>query len=479
MPPNNAIRTSKNALMLLSGTLIRMVASFAFVLYLAKTVGVATFGQFAIATHYFELFLSLTSTAAAILLTRDVSRWPKRLPTLLTASVTIVSVLCLLAPLVLLLLGYLFSYSADTIQASMVTCLALFPAAIAALFEAILVARERAEFIALGTFVESLFRLVLSFATISMGGGIIELMWILVLSRAVQVIFYWGCVRKITTIHYHFNLAATRRMALRWRIFATENWLATIYQSLDIILLSWLGGEVATGLYSAAWKFIRLGSVVAKSFTTAVFPIMLRMHSKSRTAFDRLFQQAVRVMCLLALPAIIGITVMADRIVAILYDESFSAAVPVVRILIWVLLVEFLNPFLSHALFAQGKQSRSAIVAGISLLFNGVATYLLIDRFGASGAALGTVLAGFVATIFYMLFSMSKELCWRVSVTMMKVLVASLGMGFVVHSLHDWSWPLILLPALLSYIGLLFIVQAVRSTDLQEIRSFLFTRATT
>ena len=83
---------------------------------------------------------------------------------------------------------------------------------------------------------------------------------------------------------------------------------------------------------------------------------------------------------------------------------EFQDAVPVVRILVWILLVEFLNPFLSHALFAQGRQARSAFVAGISLVFNATATFLLVHKYGAAGAALATVLSGFVATIFYSAF---------------------------------------------------------------------------
>lgn len=473
-----ALRTSKNAAMLLVGTMTRMIASFAFVIYSAALLGLEGFGKFSIAVQYFELFLSLCSSGIAIMLTRDVARWPTCANKLLTSALILVSLLCFSTPILMLLVGLSLQYSNDTVWALLIGSAAVFPAAVSNVLEAVFVARERAEFVTLGTAVESSLRILLSFAMLWLGFGLLALMFVIVVVRVVLVAIYVVGLVRIGGIQWRFERSATLRFLARWRVFAAENWMATIYTNLDVVVLSGVAGEAAVGVYSAAWKFVRLGSVVAKSFTTAVYPVMSRMYAESKESFKRLYRNTIRAMCALALPAVIGVTILTDRIVDLLYTDEFADAVPVLRVLIWVLLLEFLNPFLSHVLFAQGRQHRSMVVAAVSLVLNAVATCVLVAQFGAIGAALGCVLGGFVATVCYLAFAMPWSEVLRTAGVMLRVLLAAAGMGAALYFVRDASWLTIALMSFVVYGGLLFVVQALRFDDFRYFKSTFLARAT-
>jgi O-antigen/teichoic acid export membrane protein len=461
-----ALRTSKNTLMLVVGTLARMVAGFAFVLYSADSLGVEGFGKFSIASLYFELFLGLAATAMGTLLTRDIARW-RRAATSLFGSAMVGSLgMCLLAPLAMFPLAWGFGYSNDTIQAIGLAAIAMFPASICVLAEAAFVARERAEFVTMGSIVESLFRVISGIVLLKLGFGIIALIMILLVSRVLLLVAYLPLLLTIMPAPWGFSWRRTARFAKRWRVFAAENWMAAIYTNLDVLVLSALAGESAAGVYTAAGKLVRLGTVFTRSYTTAVFPVMARLFGESQDSFQRLYHQTIRFMCAMALPAIIGVSVLADRIVELLYNDQYADAAAVLRVLMWVLLVEFLNPFLSHALFAQGRQHHSMRVAAISLFANSIASVTLVYYFGAVGAAVACVFSGAVATCCYMNYAMSRTELIETATIGLRVLVAACGMGVVLQVVHQQSWVLIGFCGVVIYFSLAYLVHAIRREDL-------------
>lgn len=474
---NVARRTGKNTLMLLFGTLFRMFVSFAFVVFAADRLGVEGFGIYSIGIHYFELFLSLSATAIGILLTRDIAKWKRRANELTTSACVFALLLAVLGALMMVGLTMLFQFSTVTSQVIMVASLALIPAALSAVLEAVLVAHERAEFVALSVSIESTIRVLASIGAILMGYGLATLFAILIITRVVQLLVFYVSVRHVAALQFSFSTRGFSRFTRRWRMFAAENWMATIYTNLDVLVLSWLTNEVAVGLYSAAWKIVRLGSVAAKTYTTAVFPLLARLHQQSIRQFEKVNMDTIRLMCVIAIPIVIVTSVLSDRIIGLVYySGKYTDAIPVLQVLIWVLLLEFLNPFLSHTLFARGRQDRSMYVAAIALVVNTVATLALVHNFGALGAAFGTVIGGLVATICYMKFALTRSEIIKTTHSVLRVLLASCIVGLALLLVRDANWFVLGLVGLLIYPALVWMLRLVSQRDIDLLRSIVVSK---
>lgn len=470
-------RTGKNAAMLLAGTMFRMVAGFAFIVLVANVLGVEGFGKYALVVHYYELFIGLTATGAGILLTRDIARWHQQRDRLFSSAAVLVIVLGLLSPIPLLGLAIVFRYPLDTTTALTVACLGMIPAAIGVLYEAVFVALERAEFVSIGAAFESLVRVGAGTVVLFMGGHILELTIVMVVSRILLLLVYYFSLRRICDHHWQFSWRTFKRFAFRSRVFFAENWMATIYTSMDVIVLSAFVGETAVGLYSAAWRYVRLGAVVAKSFTTAVFPLLTRAHLESPVKFRQITQHAVRIMAMISIPVIAGVNVLPERVVQLIYKPEFADAAPILQILIWVLLLEFVNPFLSHCLFSQGKQRLSMIVASIGLMTNITLMLTLVPAFGSSGAAMACVGSGFMATLCYLYFTREQGMLRVFAIETARIAVAGIVMGVCLQGVATQSWLIVGSVAVFVYGSMLLVVQAIRLNDLKFIRQQFFQRA--
>ena len=463
--------------MLFSGSIARMVATLALIFFAANQLGVAGFGKYSIIVHYFELLISLSATAACILLTRDAARWKRNRDKLFTAGMVVVSGIAFLAPLALIPLGLAFRYSNDTLLGLAIACFGLVPAAIATLYEAVFVASERAEFITIGTSLECFGRVLLSILLLHFGFGIVEMSCVMVVTRMALAIFYYAMLRKVCDHRLRFCRKTTFRFLKRWRVFAAENWMATIYTTMDVIVLSLVWGEAAVGLYSAAWRYIRLGAVAARSFTTAVFPTLTRLYNESHTAFEQMFKHSFRIMCMISLPVIILVSVIPERVVNLMYRHQYEAAAPILQVLVWMLLLEFINPFMSHILFSQGKQRYSMYVAAVGLATNTLLMFIMVPRLGGVGAAIACVATGVIAALSYLYLSSELRLVATMLFESLRVLIAALVMGGVVGLIPDSSW-FVIGPTCLGVYGvMLLVVRAVRIQDFQVLKLKFFPEA--
>jgi O-antigen/teichoic acid export membrane protein len=402
-----ATRVTKNASMLLMGTVARMVFTLAFVVYLARYLGPSGYGKYALTTQLFELALSLTATGFGILVTRESAKSIDWLSRHLASLVAMIVTLSIVAAGILAAIAMLAGYEPDTRLAIYIACAAIIPAALNTVAEAAFIAFEKAEVVASGTALEGMLRIALCFVALLAGYGLLSLFVILVATRWLQFTGYAFLLRRrLPAVEFRMNVGEIRSLAHEWRVFAAETWVATLYLSLDVVLLSLFYGETAVGLYDAAWKLIRFGPVAANSFTTAVFPYISRLYVNSKDTFQLVSEQSIKYILAGTLPAVLGITIFADRIVLFMFSAEFAASANVLRVLAWLLIPQFLNSFLSRVLYARGQQRHSLAVSAVGLTtFLGVA-FLLIPSYAAVGTAWTMVISSYAALIAYFWYSM-------------------------------------------------------------------------
>lgn len=467
---NAGLRVVKNTLALSAGRTSVLFLAFVFTVYAARLLGVEDFGKFSLARGYFDLLLNLCATGLCIVMTRDIAQRPDRAMPYFACSSTLVLALSALASGAILGLGYALGYSQDTQTALVIACLALGPAAVSVVLEAMFVAYEQAELVTLGTVLENVLRTALSIAALGLGFGLLSLFWILLGTRALMLAFYLIVFHvRIAPLRWSFDWAFFRRMLHDWRVFAAENWLANIYWSLDFVVLSMFYGEAVVGLYAAAYKILNLGNALASSYVNAVFPYISRLFSQSAEDFRRVKLVSFRYMLALCLPMVVTMYALADRIVVFLYTDAYAEAVPILQVLIWILLLRFVIPFLSHILFARGEQVRSLQVAVVSLVVHAGLAFALIPPYGAIGAASALLLAASIGFCGYFFFAFRDGGLGDAILAATRPAGVAVGLGLLVVVLREVALvPLIGLLGV-TYVGLLFAFGLLAAKDLQMI----------
>jgi O-antigen/teichoic acid export membrane protein len=454
--------------MLLLGNMLRMLFTLSFVVYAARFLGVAGFGTYALAQNLIELTLGLSATGLGILITRETAKSGQWLQRHLAPALVLVTALAAVAGCVLVLFVQLAGYALDTRLAVMIGAWSLVPAAMGVLAEAVLVALNRSKYVGIGIAAESFARITLGFAALSLGFGLASLFVVLIATRVAQLLFYGSLLaRRLPTLEWRITIGSLRVLVREWRVFAFENWMSTLYLSLDVVLLSLFHGEAAVGIYEAAHKLIRFGAVAARCFTTAVFPYIARLHVEAKETFQWVNLQTTKYFLAVILPVVIMITLLAQQIVSVVFDEAYADSIPVLQVLAFILIPQFLNPFLSHVLFARGDQRQSLIVAAVALSVFIAAALLLVPTWRAVGTACASLIAAMTALGCYLSFVAAGSAGQRLAALLVRQAIAGGILGGLIFFMRGQGIMLPLVVGFTVYIVALVGLRVVSTSDLK------------
>jgi O-antigen/teichoic acid export membrane protein len=174
--------------------------------------------------------------------------------------------------------------------------------------------------------------------------------------------------------------------------------LLVVYGTIDVPLLQAMTGSDEVGWYALAYRWVSVPAFFAATVATAFFPALSAEGVEVTESFKRLANRALRLVVFVATPAAIGIALIAEPFLAILYKGEFEQAVPLLRILALHIPVVGMDIILGSVAMAADRQRQWVIVSVAAAIFNPVLNLAAIPQSqhffhnGAIGAATVTVL---------------------------------------------------------------------------------------
>lgn len=215
-------------------------------------------------------------------------------------------------------------------------------------------------------------------------------------------------------------------LARPWRLLATEarsfiaygfpvavSTLAVgIYHRIDQVMLHNMVNDRVLGNYVAAVRLTELVNVLPIAVMASVFPI-LSQTAMEHDRFHHYLRLSFRSLMVVAFAGCIFATLFAGPIVHLLYGEKFTAAGPILAVLIWSEVPVFFGVVMSNALVARNLQNYLPLATGVGAAANVALNLYLIPRWGAMGAAWATNISYTLAgIILFLVFPRTRSLAW-------------------------------------------------------------------
>jgi len=181
-------------------------------------------------------------------------------------------------------------------------------------------------------------------------------------------------------------------------------------------------------------------------------------------------------MLILGIPIAVGTTLLADRIITLVFGDGYAPSVVVLQLLIWSLVFIFANAPFFRLFESTNKQMVVTKITGLMVIVNVAINLVLIPRFSYVGASIAMLITEFlvVALTFFLAekdFHVLKKT--ELASILLKVVSASALMGLFIAYLHNLNLFLVIVLASLLYFGTLYVVKGIEKEDIMLIKSIL------
>ena len=176
-----------------------------------------------------------------------------------------------------------------------------------------------------------------------------------------------------------------------------------VYTLLDKVMIGVIIDDKSeVGYYDQAQKIIKMLLTVVTSLGTVMIPRMANTFANGNMKqIKEYMKKSFRFVYILSIPMIFGIIAVADKFVPVFFGDGYEKVSIIMKVISPILLVIGLSNVIgSQYLLPTKRQKEFTISVTCGAIANFIVNFIMIRKYGAIGASIGTVIAEtIVATI--------------------------------------------------------------------------------
>lgn len=175
------------------------------------------------------------------------------------------------------------------------------------------------------------------------------------------------------------------------------NLIISLYIQLNSIMLGFISGDDAVGYFTAGTKITHIGLTLISSLGTVLLPRcshLLKIGDKE--GFASVINKSLNVTLALSLPMTAGLILLATPVTMIFCGGEYMDAIPVLYLNAPVIIfISLTNVMGIQILYPMDKVNLVILSVSGAAILNLILNFILLPEYGATGAAISTLIAEF------------------------------------------------------------------------------------
>ncbi|AKB46569.1 hypothetical protein MSKOL_0792 [Methanosarcina sp. Kolksee] len=471
-----AKKIAKNSGVLFFSQVFSYILGLFYVMYTARYLGAEGFGIISFALSFSGILGIFTDLGLDTLTVREVARDKSLASKYLGNTFTMKIILSILTVSLTALIFNLISYPAQTIKVVYIVTFSVIVSSFSKTFYSIFRANEKMEYEAFGQILNSLLMLLGVLISIKMHLDIVYFAIIyLVVSVIVLIYSLIICFVKFIILKPAVNGLFWKNTIKEALPFGLTGVFVTIYYWIDSVMLSLMQGNEVVGLYNVAYKLIMALLFIPSVINVTIFPSMAIYYVTSRKYYALLYEKYFKYMFIIGFPIGIGTTLLANRIISLLFGEGYQNSIIALQILVWSSVAIYIGGAFARLLETSNKQMIITKCAGICMIENIILNLLFIPNYSYIGASCATVLTELTSLTFGIIIcsKMGYTISKNNQKNILKVIFSSILMSFFIVYFMDLHLLVLILLATVFYFTVLWIIGGFKNDDIDIFKTIV------
>ena len=394
-------RLASNIGSLLTSTVFERAMRFVLYAMVARSLGAADLGRLALAVAIFQVISRFVVAGIPVLATREMAKHPGRAASYIANGGTIVAATSILGYAVLLVFMLGVGYEQETAQVIWLLFAGLIPFCWYRITEAVFIGLERAKYVAFVNVPVNFAQTIIALLLLRWGFGVPAIALSLAISYALIAVIQLAILAvRIRPAWIRPSGGVAREMMREASPFLGIEGTLVLRGSSNAVIISLILGEVAVGIYSAAVQLQVPLRLVGNAVGTGLFPVMVRAFGQSMAALARAASRAVELIVAIVLPAVIGLVILGDELLSLIYGgEEFIESTTVLQLVAWAGLAMAVASILGRALVSANRELLTLRISIINTAVQILLAVVLTMQFGVVGAAAAWLLVSLLNVV--------------------------------------------------------------------------------
>jgi O-antigen/teichoic acid export membrane protein len=227
--------------------------------------------------------------------------------------------------------------------------------------------------------------------------------------------------------------------------------------SIDLLFVKALLTSTDAGYYAAASTLAKLPYLIFSGLALTILPEVARLHANEPIhELQKTVREAMRLALMIIAPLGVAISATAPLFLMLLYSSEYQPGAGPLGILILGISLLSITYVLAAIINGLGKPIVSTIIIAISLAGSTIFNLMLIPKYGLTGAAIATSLAGALS-----LAMAASYIIWKIKVLFPIASILRIAFATTVMWLVAWIIPItnkFMLPLEYAAMGLAYLI---------------------
>lgn len=461
----------KNTLWLFAGEASGRLIKMGLIIYAARNLGTSGWGIFSYAISIASLLMIFSDIGIDSLIAREIAQKKENHRMFISAAFLLKSIMLILSIILVIFISPHISNIPEATNLFLIIAIIFFFDTIRNIGFAINRVLEKMEKEMLTKVIMNLVILGLGIILINMNPFPISLAIAYAIGSISGAILILAIVRKnIIEFITKINIKTLKLVLSTTLPFAIIALIGSIMSNTDIFMLGIWKTPEDIGLYSAAQRFFQFILIIPSMIATATLPLMSKLANKDNEKFKTVLEKTLSIFVMIGVPTTFGGLILANQIIPLIFGLGYIEAIPVFQILMIMLLAYFPLILLTNSIFVYNQQKKLVLASIFGVFANVVLNFLLIPKFGITGAAIATLIS--TTTVTYVMWREMKKInSFEILPSLKTIILPIIAMSLVILVLKHFGVKVVLniLISSVVYFWVLFLLKKSIFVELKEI----------